>query len=295
VPVYDRRYRGFAGERRSGAGNWLVLTRYGLGEVFASRLLLVLFVAACLPFVVCALVVYAANNADSLAALNVRDSEPLLATLEGSLFFWFLVLQSGFAFLIASFTGPALIGPDLAHGSLPLYLSRPLSRFEFAAGKLAILLLLLSAVTWVPGLLLVAIEAAMGRDGWLAAHWRIPFAIFVGSGVWIVMLALLALAISAWIRWRPLATGALFVLSAVGSAFAGVLNATLETRWGSVLSIGEVVKRIWTSLFGEASFLGRAPVAEQLPVGACWLAVGAFSGVAALLLRRKIRAFEVVR
>jgi len=295
LPVYDRRYRGYVGERRDRGPRFLTLTRYGLAEVFSSRWLLVLFVASCLPFVVFAAIIYVANTTDTLAALNVRDVSPLLATLEGSLFFWFLAFQSSLAFLLASFTGPALVGPDLAHGALPLYLSRPLGRGEYVLGKLVILLLLLSAVTWVPGLLLVGIEAAVARDGWLVEHWRIPLALFVGSWVWILLLALLALAISAWIRWRPLATGALFVLFLVGSTFGQVINATLDTRWGSLLALGELVKRIWTHLFGEVAFLGRDPVAAQLPVLACWVTLVVFGALALLLLWRKIKAFEVVR
>lgn len=292
MPVYDRRYRGYSGLRRSPRGAFWTLARYGFAEVFSTRLLLVLFVAACLPVVVFATLVYIANNLELLSLLKIQDNE-LQESLSGSLFFWFVVFQGNLAFLFASFAGPSLVGPDLAHGAMPLYLSRPLGRRDYVLGKLAILGTLLSAITWVPGLLLVALQSSLAGWGWLAAHPRIPLGIFLGSAAWILVLSLAALAISAWIRWRPLATGALFVLMVVGSAFGAAINETLDTRWGKLLMFAEQVKTIWIDLFGVGRILGTS-AADDLPVAVCWLALAGFAGLALLLLRKKIRAHEVV-
>lgn len=294
MPVYDRRYRGYSGERRSPRGLFWTVTRYGFAEIFASRLLLVLFVAACLPVVVYATMIYVANNLELLTLFEVRDNE-LQESLSGTLFFWFVVGQGNLAFLFASFAGPSLVGPDLAHGAMPLYLSRPMSRGDYVLGKLAILGTLLSAITWVPGLLLVALQSALAGGGWLGAHLRVPFGIFVGSLAWIVLLSLASLAISAWIRWRPLATGALFGLFVVGSAFGTVINEMLDTRWGELLMFVEQMKTIWVDLFATGRILGDVRDERDLPVAVCWLAIAAFAGVSALLLHRKIRAHEVVR
>jgi ABC-2 type transport system permease protein len=293
VPVYDRRYRGYAGERRAPRTLFWTLARYGFAEIFSSRLLLVLFVAACLPVVVYATMIYVANNLDLLTLFEVKDNE-LQESLSGSLFFWFVVGQGNLAFLFASFAGPSLVGPDLAHGAMPLYLSRPMSRGDYVLGKLAILLTLLSAITWVPGLLLVALQGALAGGGWLGSHLRVPLGIFVGSAAWIVLLSLSALAISAWIRWRPLATGALFGLFVVGSAFGTAIDEILDTRWGKLLMFVEQIKTIWIDLFATGRILGEARDERDLPVAVCWLAIAVFSGVAAALLRRKIRAHEVV-
>ncbi|MCM2268997.1 MAG: hypothetical protein NDJ75_02735 [Thermoanaerobaculia bacterium] len=293
MPVYDRRYRGYSGERRSPRGLFWTITRYGFAEIFASRLLLVLFVAACLPVVVYATMIYVANNLELLTLFEVRDNE-LQESLSGTLFFWFVVGQGNLAFLFASFAGPSLVGPDLAHGAMPLYLSRPMSRGDYVLGKLAILGTLLSAITWVPGLLLVALQSALAGGGWLGAHLRVPFGIFVGSLAWIVLLSLASLAISAWIRWRPLATGALFGLFVVGSAFGTVINQMLDTRWGELLMFVEQMKTIWVDLFASGRILGEVSDDRDLPVAVCWLAIVAFAALAAALLHRKIRAHEVV-
>jgi ABC-2 type transport system permease protein len=297
VPVYDRRYRGFPGERRPSRWLFLTITRLGLKEVFDSKLILSLFIFSCLPLVVFSTVVYVANNLDVLSAFQVTngDASQLLESLEGSFFFWFLVVQSMFAFLLASFTGPQLVGPDLVHGAMPLYLSRPISRADYVLGKLCVLVALLSAVTWVPAMILAGIQASVAREGWLADRWRIPFALFVGSWIWILLLALLALAISAWIRWRPLATSALFIVFVVGGAFGAAINETLDTNWGKLLMLGEMAQTIWVGLFGDMPFMGSAAARDPLPLGACWLGLVGASLAALGILHKKIRAFEVVR
>jgi hypothetical protein len=74
MPVYDRRYRGYTGERRSPRGLSWTIARYGLAEVFSKRLLLVLFIIACLPVAVFATLIYLANNLDILAMFGVTES-----------------------------------------------------------------------------------------------------------------------------------------------------------------------------------------------------------------------------
>ena len=295
MPVYERRYRDWGGERRPPRAAVWVVARHALAGIFASRLALLLFVVACLPFLVFATTIWVAHSLDVLTLLEVRNPERLRESLEGSLFFWFLVWQSGFAFLLASFTGPGLIAPDVAHGALPLYLARPLGRAGYVAGKLVALLAVLSAVNWVPGLLLIGLEGALSGGDWFVRHARLPAALFAGAWVWILLLALASLAISAWVRWRPLATGGLFVLFVVGSAFGGVIDATLDTRWGKLLMAGELVQAVWSQLFGGVEFFGREWPQEPLPVTVCWLTLAAFCALSVAVLHRRIRALEVVR
>jgi len=295
VPVYDRRYRGWDGERRPPRTAVLTIAGHALRGIFASRLTMLLFVASCLPFLVFATLVWVANNLDQLPMIRFDSPGELQQGLEGPLFFWFLVWQSSFAFLLVSFAGPGLIGPDLVHGALPLYLARPIGRLEYVGGKLLALVGLLSAVTWIPGLLLVTLQGSLAGGGWFLEHLRMPFAVFVGSWVWILPLALAALAISSAIRWRPLATGALFVLFIVGSGFGAVINESLDTRWGKLLMFGELVQAVWSDLFGGVRFFGRVWPEQPLPSLVNWIALSLFCVVSILVLRRKIRAHEVVR
>ena len=295
MPVYDRRYRTWSGERAPRPRAAATIARHSLAGIFASRLTLVLFVAACLPFLVFGALIWVAHNLDLLSMLEVTNPDGLRAALEGNLFFWFMVWQSGFAFLLVSFAGPGLVAPDLVHGALPLYLARPIRRRDYVAGKLAALVAMLSAVTWVPGLILVLLQGSLAGDGWFLRHLRLPFAVFVGFWVWILPLALAALAVSAWIRWRPLATAALFGLFVIGGGFGAVINESLDTRWGRLTMFGELVQAIWSQLLGGVEFFGREWPENPLPAPVNWLAIAILCAVALAALHRKIRAHEVVR
>ena len=195
-------------------------------------------------------------------------------------FFWFLVWQSSFAFFLAAFIGPTLVAPDLAHNALSLYLSRPLSRADYIVGKLLVLLVPLSAVTWIPGLLLLGLQTSLAGTGWLSAHWRLVPAVVVGSWIWILLLAVLAIAISAWVKWRPVATGMLFGIFVVGEAFGKAIEEIAGFRWGKVLAMDDVVQTIWADLFGGIDFLGHPFPRDPLPVAACWATLGGSSSPA---------------
>ena len=58
------------------------------------------------------------------------------------------------------------ISPDLSNNALPLYLCRPINRTEYILGKMAVLFIPLSCITWIPGLLLFAIQAGLQGQGW---------------------------------------------------------------------------------------------------------------------------------
>jgi len=87
---------------------------------------------------------------------------------------------------------------------------------------------------------------------------------------------------------------ALFGLVIVGSAFGTAINETLDTRWGTLFMFVEQVKTIWLDLFGVAAIFGGSDGPRTLPVTVCWLALATFAALSLTLLRRKIRAHEVV-
>jgi len=294
VPVYDRRYRPWIGERRPPSAAIATIARYGLSELFSSRLLLVLFVACCLPILVFSSLIYVAHNLDALALFEVADPGKLRAAVAENLFFWLVFLQGNLAFVLTSFAAPSLVGPDAATGGLSLYFSRPLGRRDYVLGKLAVLLVPLSASTWIAGLLMVGLQASL-EEGWLAAHWQIPLGVVAGSAIWILFLAVVGLAISAWVRWRPLATGALFGLFLLGSAFATAINQATQTPWGALLAPIEQIQVIWLDLLGTETIFFRGGRSHELPVGWCWVGLAAQAAFALWLLRRKLSAVEVVR
>ena len=50
---------------------------------------------------------------------------------------------------LALLVGPQQVSRDLANNGLPLYLCRPFTRSEYVVGKMSIVVILLSTITWM--------------------------------------------------------------------------------------------------------------------------------------------------
>ena len=291
MPVHDRRYRGWDGPRRAARWRFLILSRHALRTVFATRFATLLFALACLVPLGFALFIYTAHNVDLLLSLGA----PSLPTdaVSPPLFYFFLVTQTSLGFLLTAFVAPTLIAPDLAHNALALVLSRPFSRTEYVLGKFLVLAGLLSLVTWVPGLLLLLLQGSLAGSGWLGEHAGLAWAIFASSWIWILLVVSLALALSALLRWRPLATGALFAVFIVGKGFGEAVAEIADTPWGRIVSLKDVETTLWIDLFGLRNTLGNFLPDDPLPVAACWIALALVVSGALGLLVRRVRAVEV--
>src|SRR5207248_5928395 len=137
--------------------------------------------------------------------------------------------------------GPVLVPGDLTNGVLPVFLSRPVSRGGYVLGKLAVLGLLLSAVTWIPGLLLFSLQAGLARNGWIWSHiWMVVPIIFC-SAIWILMLSLISLAVSASVKLRIVATGVIFISFFVHAGLGAMYNSIIDNYWGRMLNFTDML------------------------------------------------------
>jgi ABC-2 type transport system permease protein len=306
LAVFENSYGRYEGRLTPEWSRFLVLPRYALRDVFSSKLFTAIF---CLCFIyplVTAIVIYLHHNANAIAIMQIDVRE--LLPINASFFQYFVEVQSWLAFILTVLIGPVLISRDLANNALPLYLCRPFSRAEYVLGKMAVLVILLSLVTWVPGLLLFLLQAYLEGARWSAANLWMAGAIFVGSMTWIVLLSLLALAISAWVRWRIVASGALLGLFFIPSAFGEIVNELFFTRMGKLISPAALIDDIRLGLFGNFKrdlgrfrvtneFLGGEAVEVVLrepPLWSAWLVVALVCLACLLLLSRKVRAYEVI-
>jgi ABC-type transport system involved in multi-copper enzyme maturation permease subunit len=287
MSVYKRNYRAYSGPLIPQRSRWLAITRYSLAEVFGSRISTVLFVVCLIPTLLSAIVIYVANSDTARLLLDMRG--PALLAIDNRFFLRLLEFQGWLALFLTAWVGPAMVSPDLTNNALPLFLSRPISRAEYIAGKLLVLALVLSAVTWAPCLLLFGIQAQLA-DGWMAPHFYIVSGILVGGCSWIAVLSLLALAVSAWVRWRIVATGLMVAIVFIPAGFGAVVSAVLRTPWGLVLNVPYMVTLVWSSLL-------RHPIGkrENLPVSAAWVSLMVVCGLCLMLLNKRIQARQVVR
>lgn len=291
MAVYKSNYGRYKGELTPAWSRFLILPRYAFRDVFQSRGFIVFFTLCfAVPFAGL-LMIYLHHNLAALKFLNLPlEQLQQVLPINATFFLRGLEWQGSLCFLLALFVGPALISPDLRNNGLALYLSRPFTRSEYVLGKLTVLVVLLSLITWIPGLLLFLFQSYLDGAGWLGQNLRIAGAIFVGSWVWILALSLVALAISAWVKWKPVARVSLLIVFFVFSGFARALNEALDTWWGWMFSLWAAVQNIWASLFGQTLDSDLA-----VPIWAAWLTLAAGCSVCLWLLSRRVRAYEVVR
>lgn len=289
MTVYRQTWQPYAGELLGEGSRFTVISRYGLRRIFASRVVWVYFVLSLMPYLAGGALIYVRSSSEVLPALRAPIES--LITIDAQFFSALMGLGSTLAFFMAALTGPGLITPDLVNGALPLYLSRSLSASQYVLGKLAALALVVSALTWAPGLVLFLEQSVMAEGSWLTDNAGIALALTVGGLVWTVTLTLMILAISAWVRWRPVAAAVLFGIFFIGGGASTILNELLDTGWGAVLSLSGVMRAIWQSLLLNTVFSIDYP----LPVWTAWATLALVWAASLGALSLRLRAAEINR
>ena len=285
MAVYDHAYRRYAGPLTPLRRRPWVLVRYTFREVFASRLFLA-FLVLCAVFPLgLAIVIYLHHNLSALAAINLPLDR--IVPIDASFFRIAVKVQCWLAFFLALGIGPGLLSADVRNNALPLYLARPLSRPGYLWGKAGPLVLLLSAVTWVPGLLLFLLQASLEGSAWAGPNAYLAGAILVSSWIWIAVVTLATLAVSAWVKWKAVARIVLLALFFVLHGFASAVKHGLDLAWGDLASVGQMNAIVRAALFRQ--------VPEDVAPPAAAAAGLALVCVLCLLAVRRLRAYEVVR
>jgi len=285
MAVYRRNYKPYAGALTATWSRSLVLFRYSRRRLFQSKFLTGLFVVCFFYPLVCLLMIYLAHSASFLQEMGVPAG---VVSIDNRFFFNFVSVQGVFAFLLTAFTGPGLISPDLANGALPLYFCRPFSRAEYVLGKSSVLAILLSQITWVPGLILFIMQASLAGASWTWNHLWIAGSLVVSSLIWIAILSLLSMALSAWVKWRIVAGALLLGVMFFGAGFAQAINAVMRTDSGQFFNVAYLMGTVWNALF-------QVDAQHAIPVADALTALLIYCAVCLGLLIRKVRAYEVIQ
>lgn len=296
MAVYKRSYKPYTGPLTVLRRRWLVITRFSLATAFSSRISIVMFVLCFVPPLVGALMIYVANNdlVQTAMKLNAGFASKLVTN---GFFIVFLEIQAWLALFLTAWIGPATIAPDLSNNALPLFLSRPLSRAEYIGGKLLVLAGVLSTITWFPLLVMFFLQSQLSKGPWFREHLYMVPGIFFGCWLWIAVLSLVALAVSSWVRWRIIATGATIALLMVPAGFGGVITGVLRTKWGFLLNVPYLMTMIWTDLL-HVDLVGpvvNGRTSEAIPIPVAWATMLAVAIICLFVLTRRIQARQVVR
>jgi ABC-2 type transport system permease protein len=304
MAVYEHTYKQYLGKLTPEWSRFLVIPRHAFQDVFKSKLFTAFFVICFLPVLAEAIFIYLQHNVSALTILKINVRE--LIPIDASFFQFWVNFQAWPAYLVMLLVGPPLVSRDLRNNALPLYLCRPFSRTEYVLGKMSVLLILLSAITWVPQLLLFLFQSYLEGATWFVENLHLASAIFISNVVWILLLALLSQAVSALVKWRVIASGALLGIFFIPWVFGEAVNNLFMTRWGNIISLGALMRNVTSGLFGtfiQASAqitqfdgrVGREVVVNEMPLWAAWLALFVVCAICLALLSRKVKAYEVVR
>ncbi len=278
MPIHDQGYRRYLGDRAAVGRAWQVIAQAGVRGIISQRKFLFLLLLAWGPFIVRAVQIYLASNFQQAAFLAPRADT----------FREFLDQQGVFVFFVTIYVGAGLIANDRRANALQLYLSKPLTRFEYVAGKMAILFLFLLLVTWAPAISLLIVQIAFaGSFTFLAQHLFLLPAITLFALLQILLAATTMLALSSMSKSSRFVgimyAGVMFFTSALFNAMRGITGSS-ALAWisptAALEQLGDVIFRL-------------PPRYDLAPMLAALTVVGLIAA-SAFILERRVRGVEVV-
>ena len=278
MPIHDQSYRRYGGDKMPHGRTWLVIASAGIRTFFSKRAFLGLLLFSWMPFFVRAVQIYAAANLQQASFLALTP-----ATFRD-----FLGQQQAFVFFITVYVGSGLIANDRRANALQIYLSKPLTRAEYVLGKMAVLMAFLLLVTWVPGILLLIVQALFaGSFAFVRENVYLLPAITLLSFLQVLMVSSAMLALSSLSN---------------SSRYVGILYAALVFFSQALFNVMRFVtggtKVAWMSFGANLDQIGSAIFRLPLPYDTPWLVsllmIVGLIAVSAFVLDRRVRGVEIV-
>ena len=303
-------YRPWHGTFRSPAASVWPVARTALGTIFRRRLFWALYALSMMIFLLFFfgqyLLAWAQSQAGEsdvrvggLGRARPRDLIELLKVflkLDGSgetyrNFIWY---QGYMVMIVLALAGAILIGNDLRFGSLPYYLSKPLSRRHYLLGKGLAVAAFINLMTTLPAVVLWVQFGLLESWDYFTREGHL-FVGILGYGLALtVTLTLVLLATASWLRRTvPLImtwTTLFFFCRLLSSALVDGLH--FSPRWRLI--------DLWNSTFLIGSTcLGLNPRTirpfHQPPWYEAALVLGGVSILCLIYLIQRIRAVEIVK
>lgn len=254
MPILDVGYRSWEGARSPRWSRALIVATTGIHLVWKGAWLkrVLLFMAA--PALIAAIVVGAFEQAleragaqDAVRQMLMAPPIRAMATRAGldvdqatsdpesaRHFAWSFVLFNLFRYpqaigmiLVIGLVAPRLISYDLRSRGYLLYLSRPLTPWEYVLGKAGIVFFLLFIMTAVPALLIYLVGLFLSTDVWAFTQtWDLPLRILVASLILMLPTTAIALALSSLTQESRYAGFAWFAYWVIGAVSFQVLRSS---------------------------------------------------------------------
>lgn len=279
MPIHDQSYRRYLGKRAALGRSWTVIAEAGIRNMLRKRAFIGLLLFAWLPFVVRAVQIYVASNYPQTATLLAPDAK---------MFRDFLEQQDFFVFVMTIYVGAGLIANDRRANALQIYLSKPLMRAEYIAGKAAVLFTFLLLVTWLPGMLLLFLQVMFkGSFEFLRVNAFLFPAITAASLLQALLATFTMLALSSLSKSSRyvgiLYAGIIFFTAAIYGAMYAITGST-SVSW---LSVGSNLTQVVDVIFRQAP---RYTTPWQVSL----IVVLGLIAVSISVLERRVRGVEIV-
>jgi ABC-2 type transport system permease protein len=182
-------------------------------------------------------------------------------------------VQLFFAMVLVLLVGPDLISQDLRSNAIPLYLSRPIRRFDYFLGKLGVIAVYLSAVTLGPLLVAYTLGVACSLD--LGVVRDTAWLLLGGLGYCVVIIVsagTLMLALSSLSKNSRQVSALWVVLWVVSGTVYRVLEDSVRAKWCPLVSYTANLRRLGLAMLGTeaawepiARIFQIAPTATEAP------------------------------
>ena len=143
-------------------------------------------------------------------------------------------------------------------------------------------------MTWIPGLVLFGLQIGLAGGWWFLANWTLGAGMVVGFLLWLLVLSLVAMASSAYVKWRVVAGAVSLAFFFILAGVSAMIDEVLRVSWGHILDPAWAVNRVWATLLGVDPLAGPGAVASML-------ALTTYIVLLVLVIERKLRPVEVVR
>lgn len=278
MPIHDQSYRRYGGTKEAPGRAWAVIAAAGIRTMVRRRMFLGLLLFAWIPFIVRAVQIYIAANYPQMSMIA-----PTAETFRE-----FIDHQSPFVFFVTIWVGAGLIANDRRANALQIYLSKPLMRAEYIAGKLAILSAFLLLVTWIPGLLLLLMQVLFaGNLTFIRRNLFLFPAITVASFLQVIVASFAMLALSSLSKSSRyvgiLYAGIVFFSAAVFAVLRLILGGTGASWISFPANLAQIIDVIF-----------RLKPRYETPWAVSLLALAGLVAVSISVLERRVRGVEVV-
>lgn len=162
MPIREKGYYSWTGELKNNSVRWFPIFSVGIKNVYKKRFSKLFFTSFASLFFIFLIALYVSSKPE----LKIFTRLVSIIKTDNMLFrsFYtngFMIFMSA---MLCLFAGSELISADLKHNSVSLYLSRPLKKTDYIAGKYSIILFYLLVFSLFPGLLLIIFKIIFTGD-----------------------------------------------------------------------------------------------------------------------------------